>query len=247
MDLPDRWGALPERHLFQTLRGFAVSHPPLLIFDVNETLLDIDALQPHFRRMFGDDDVLREWFAQLILYSETITLAGTYAPFGELAGAVLRMIGTTWKVQISDQDVQIIKEAVATMPPHAEVRAALQSLKDSGYRLFTLTNNPKATCERQLKHAGIRDLFDELYSVDDNVHRYKPAPEVYRMVQSSLDVPASQLLLIACHTWDIIGAAAQGWQTALILRPGNAVLGVAGQPTYVAENLDELIGQLVRR
>ncbi len=42
---------------------------PLLVFDVNETLLDLDALAPHFERMFGDRGALREWFAQVILYS----------------------------------------------------------------------------------------------------------------------------------------------------------------------------------
>jgi len=35
-----------------------------------KTLLDIEALAPHFRRIYGDARVLREWFAQLILYSE---------------------------------------------------------------------------------------------------------------------------------------------------------------------------------
>jgi 2-haloacid dehalogenase len=63
---------------------------PVLIFDVNETLLDLDALAPHFKRIFGRSTVLREWFAQLILYSEAITLTGDYVPFGELGGAVLR-------------------------------------------------------------------------------------------------------------------------------------------------------------
>jgi 2-haloacid dehalogenase len=50
----------------------------VLIFDVNETLLDLDALAPHFERIFGRSSVLREWFAQLILYSAAITLTGDY-------------------------------------------------------------------------------------------------------------------------------------------------------------------------
>lgn len=224
-----------------------MSNIPLLIFDVNETLLDIDALRPLFQRMFGDDEVLREWFAQLILYSDAITLAGSYTPFGELGGAVLRMTGATRGIEISDQDIIDVKEAIATMPPHVEVHSALQTLKASGFRQFTLTNNPKATSERQLRSAGIADLFEGLFSIDDGVHRYKPAPEVYRMVQASLGVAANHLLLIACHTWDIIGAAAEGWQTALILRPGNAVLGVAGQPDFIGENLDSIASQIIER
>ena len=44
--------------------------PSVLIFDVNETLLDIESISPLFKRVFGDECVLREWFGQLILYSQ---------------------------------------------------------------------------------------------------------------------------------------------------------------------------------
>src|SRR5271155_1924065 len=173
---------------------------PTLIFDVNETLLDLDALAPHFERIFGQSAVLREWFAQLILYSEAITLTGDYVPFGDLGGAVLRMIGASRGITISSGDIQIVKGAVATMPAHTEVPAALAKLRSAGFRMFTLTNNPKATCEKQLQNAGIASLFDGQFSVDEGVRRYKPAQEVYRVVEHALDVPPSQLWLIACHT-----------------------------------------------
>jgi FMN phosphatase YigB (HAD superfamily) len=29
--------------------------PRIIVFDVNETLLDVDALKPHFARAFGDE------------------------------------------------------------------------------------------------------------------------------------------------------------------------------------------------
>ena len=64
-----------------------------IVFDVNETLLDITTLEPFFDRVFGNATVLREWFAELILYSQTVTLSGLYVPFGDLAGGVLRMVG----------------------------------------------------------------------------------------------------------------------------------------------------------
>ncbi|HEY0793574.1 MAG TPA: hypothetical protein VGD78_21110, partial [Chthoniobacterales bacterium] len=63
---------------------------PLLVFDVNETLLDLDSLVPRFERIFGDGRAARDWFAQVILYSEALTLAGEYADFGELGGAVVK-------------------------------------------------------------------------------------------------------------------------------------------------------------
>jgi len=219
---------------------------PLLIFDVNETLLDLEVLVPHFERIFGASAVMREWFAQLILYSEAITLTEDYVSFGELGGAVLRMIGKTRGIHIADSDIETIKDAVTKMPAHAEVPAALHKLRRAGFRLFTLTNNPKKTCEKQLQNAGISSFFERQFSVDDEVRRYKPAREVYRAVEELLGVRANQLCLIACHTWDILGASAAGWKTVLVLRTGNAELAVGGQPLMTIENLDEIAERLLQ-
>jgi FMN phosphatase YigB (HAD superfamily) len=68
---------MPDRTDFSTI-----------VFDVNETLLDIATLEPFFVRVFGNAAVLREWFPELILYSQTVTWSGLYVPFGDLAGGV---------------------------------------------------------------------------------------------------------------------------------------------------------------
>ena len=219
---------------------------PLLVFDVNETLLDLDALAPHFERMFGDRAALREWFTQVILYSEAITLSDNYAPFGELGAAVLNMLAVSRRVRVGEEDLQALNEAIATMPPHPEVPGALERLREAGFRLFTLTNNPKATCARQLECAGLTSLFERQFSVDDGVHRYKPAREVYRVVEGSLEASPSDLCLIACHTWDILGAAAAGWHTAFIARPGNAALAVGGQALIAGGDLEIVAKDLIQ-
>ena len=38
----------------------------IIVFDVNETLLDLKALQPRFEQVFGDPVALSQWFAQLL-------------------------------------------------------------------------------------------------------------------------------------------------------------------------------------
>jgi 2-haloacid dehalogenase len=47
--------------------------------------------------------------------------------------------------------------------------------------------------------------------------------------------------------WDTIGAQAAGWQAGLILRQGNAPLGVGPQPDYIGRNLDEIADQLIAK
>jgi 2-haloacid dehalogenase len=38
----------------------------ICVFDVNETLLDLRALDSHFEHVFGDATVRQAWFAQLL-------------------------------------------------------------------------------------------------------------------------------------------------------------------------------------
>jgi hypothetical protein len=66
---------------------------PYIVFDVNETLLDLETLQPTFQRIFGDKLAMRLWFAYLILYSAALTVANSYAPFTDIGGAVMTMLG----------------------------------------------------------------------------------------------------------------------------------------------------------
>lgn len=220
---------------------------PILVFDINETLLDLDGLRPVFARAFGDGDVMRGWFAQLVLYSEALTLAGDYADFGALGAAVLRMEGVVRGREVSEADVQALKAAVAAMPPHPEVPAALERLKAAGYRLVTLGNNPAATTRAQLEAGGLAHLFERGFSVDDGVRRYKPAPETYRAVARELGVETGGLCMVACHTWDTLGAAAAGCRAALITRPGNAPLAVGPQPDIAGPDMAEVAGAIIAR
>ncbi|MFJ6565163.1 haloacid dehalogenase type II [Streptomyces sp. NPDC091412] len=220
---------------------------PMVVFDVNETLLDLESLHPTFNRIFNDPAALRLWFANLITYSEALTLSGAYVPFTDIGGAVLRMLAATRNITISGADSAELTDRFATMPPHPEVPAALRRLHDHGFRLFTLTDNTLEISKRQLERAGVIDLFERRFSVDATVRRHKPAPEAYHTVAGALEVEPGDICLIACHVWDTIGAVAAGWQAALILREGNAPLDVGPQPNYVGQDLDAIADQLIER
>jgi 2-haloacid dehalogenase len=221
---------------------------PKIVFDVNETLLDLETMTPIFERIFGEKLAMRLWFANLILYSEALTLAGVYVPFTEISAAVLQMLADTRGIKITKDDKRELTEKFSVMPPYPEVTGALKKLRAAGFRLFTLTNNLVEVQRRQLEHAGIVDQFDQRFSVDaQEVRRHKPAPEVYAYVQKHLGVPVSDLFLVASHAWDTLGAVAAGWGAALIKRPGNELLSVGPQPTIVGADLEDVAGQIIRR
>jgi 2-haloacid dehalogenase len=220
---------------------------PLVVFDVNETLLDLEALTPAFENLFGDGSTLRLWFANLIAYSEALTLAGVYVPFTDIGGAVLKMLAATRGVTITEDMSAEFTNRFASMPPHPEVPGALRRLRDHGFRLFTLTDNTLEISGRQLESGGLIDLFERRFSVDESVKVHKPSQDAYRSLTQEFGVEPSGLCLIACHVWDTIGALAAGWQAGLILRKGNAPLPVGPQPTYIGEDLDALADQLIKR
>ena len=220
---------------------------PAIVFDVNETLLDLETLQPTMERLFGDPAALRLWFGALITYSEALTLAGVYVPFTDIGAAVLRMLAATRGVSVSDRDAGELNERFASMPPHPDVVPALAHMREHGFSLYTLTDNTLEISGRQLQKGGLIDLFERRFSVDETVHRHKPAPEAYESVSHALGLEPDQICLIASHVWDTIGARAAGWQAALVLRAGNAPLDIGPQPDYVGEDLHALAEQLITR
>ncbi|MCF7701600.1 haloacid dehalogenase type II [Loktanella sp. M215] len=223
-----------------------IGNPSVIVFDVNETLLDLTTLEPVFDRIFGDAAVMRDWFAQLILYSEALTLSGLYTPFGELAGGTLRMVGETKGIEIRDSDIDDLKDHIGSMPALSDVAPALEKLHNAGFRLVTLTNSPPGPSPKPLDRAGLSGFFERSFSVDD-VGRFKPAPETYQSVAQTLNVDLADLCMVACHLWDTIGAQAAGCAGALVARPGNAVMHAEGVPLpdIVSENMVHLADQII--
>src|SRR6201987_2503117 len=219
---------------------------PLIVFDVNETLLDLTTMEPTFERIFRDKGAMRLWFADLIMYSAALTVAGCYVPFTDIGAAVIKMLADKRYIKINDEDKKELTEKFSTMPPHPEVPAALRKLRDAGFRLFTLTDNLLEVQTRQLTHGGIVDLFERRFSAD-GVKHHKPSRQAYGYVEKELGFAPSGFCLIACHTWDTLGAVAAGWEGALIKRPGNDVLGVGPQPHIVGDTLDDVANQLISR
>jgi 2-haloacid dehalogenase len=221
--------------------------PSILVFDVNETLLDIEFISPIFDRIFGERKMLREWFNQLILYSNVMTLSGPYVPFFELAQGVLTMLGEIYGVKISASDIDELRTRMLTMPAHPDVVAGLRQLKEAGFRLVSFTNSPTDPKTSPLKNAGIADWFERSFSVE-RVRRFKPAPQGYHLVAEELEADPSSLCMVAAHVWDTIGAQSVGYSAALITRSGNAPLLVnrLPQPQIIAPDVPGVAADSIR-
>src|SRR6516165_3419559 len=222
--------------------------PSALVFDVNETLIDIESIAPLFKELFGDKRVLREWFGQLVMYSMTATLAECYVDFFTLGQGVLRMLADIHGVDVTDDDVHRLQAQMRAMPAHPDVVDGLTALRENGFRLVTLTNSPhRSGAQTPLENAGLAPLFEQQFSVD-SCRAFKPAPAVYRYVCQELGVAPADCMMVAAHVWDTLGAQNVGFSAALITRPGNPPLPVDGlpQPDLVVRDLRRLVERLIQ-
>jgi len=216
------------------------------VFDVNETLLDLGAMDPHFERIFGDPQVRRLWFGQLLQSALVSTVTGVYTDFGRVGMAALDMTAERAGVRLTDDDRDAVREQMTRLPPHPEVAGALARLRDAGVRLASLTNSTPRVAEAQLGNAGIIDLFEQVLSADA-VRRLKPAPEPYRMAAERLGVGVGEVRLVAAHPWDVAGALRAGCAAAFVARPGAVLDPLVERPDIVGADLDEVAGQMLAR
>ena len=197
------------------------------MFDVMETLLDLRPLWDPFARAFGDSPPVGEWFARLLHGSLVATLTDTYEDFGSIGARALDAVAWRRGEDLPEDQRKAILETMRRLPPHPEVLGALTRLRSAGFPLATLTNSSGEAARLQLDHAGLAGLFDHILSVEE-VRRYKPAPEPYLMAAERLDVPPSEMRMVAAHDWDVWGALRAGCAAAFVARGSPPFL--LGQP-----------------
>lgn len=218
----------------------------VIVFDVNETLLDLAPMSAHFERHFGDAKVAKTWFGQLLQNALVATVTETYRDFVDLARDALEMVAEVQNVHLNSVDKDNILGTMRHLPPHDDVRESLERLKAAGFRLATLTNSPYRSLTDQLTNAGLIDLLEQTLSVDE-VKLFKPHRAAYVMAAEKLGVSLSDIRIVAAHNWDTTGAIRAGCKAAFLARPGH-VLGEADErPDIIADTMDGIVDQIIQQ
>lgn len=216
----------------------------ICVFDVNETLLDLAALDPPFERVFGRPGVRREWFSQLLQSALVATITDAYADFGTIGRAALEIVARRHGLQLGAGDRDAILGTMRSLPPHPDVPAALRRLQAAGLRLAALTNSTDEVARAQLTNAGLAPFFERILSADA-VRRLKPAREPYQMAARELGVEIGGIRLIAAHAWDVAGALRAGAAAAFVARPGMVLDPLVPEPDIVGADLGEVAERIL--
>ena len=145
----------------------------VIAFDVNETLLDLRALDAAFEELLGSAALRGQWFAQMLQLSFVGGLTGNYVDFSDAQQAALHMLGERQGVTVSDDAAAAMVGRMNSLPPHPEVPGALKELAGTSLTVVALVNSLQSVGEDQLANAGIRGYFERVISAD-SVKALKP-------------------------------------------------------------------------
>lgn len=216
----------------------------VLLFDVNESLLDLSVLAPHFERLFGDGRILYQWFGQVLQTAMLTVITQQYSDFAKVGRSALDMMGEKYGVSLTDDDRTRIVGGMRTLPPHPDVLAGFEKLQGAGYRMASLTNSPPAVAQAQLENAGLAKYLERIISVDE-IKSLKPAAKVYHHAAGVMGVTPAQTRLIAAHAWDVAGAMSAGCKAAFIARRGMVLNPLFARPDVVAPDLLQVADRII--
>lgn len=215
--------------------------PLVIAFDVIETLFPLEPLRQRLIDAGLPGHVLELWFSRLLRDAFALVASGGYRPFGDVAASALRSSTDT---ELSDGTVRPILAGFAELDPHPDVEPTMRLARDAGVRMVALTNGTAANTTKLLQRGGLVNYIEHVLSVED-IHRWKPAPEIYRHAARSTQVPEERVALVAAHAWDTHGAHEAGLTTGWVARLEARFPDIYAAPDVVGDDLIEVVTALL--
>ena len=216
-----------------------VERPSLLAFDVNETLLSLAPIKAAMDDLLGAGAPVGEWFARMLHGSLVANETETYRPFGEIGVEALLTVAAKRGRPIKGEAAVEVVSLMESLPPHPEVYNALERLFDAGYPMVALTNSSTSAANAQIENAGLHPFLRRVVSVEE-IGRFKPDRRPYQHAAEAMGVEPGEMMLIAAHDWDCLGALHAGARSAFVKRQGVAWSLPTVPPEVVVSDIAEL-------
>lgn len=191
------------------MTGPARVRPDVVVFDVVETLVGLDAVRASLIEAGLSAGLLPGWFTRILRDAMALSLAGDYAGFADVAASALH---AETRGELTDVQVQAVVAGFGQLTAQPDAVAAVRAATEAGLRVFTLSNGAAATTQGFLAGAGLVPYVERVLSIDE-VRAWKPARAPYELAIRAAGVPAERVALVAVHSWDIHGAHAAGLTT----------------------------------
>lgn len=133
-------------------------------------------------------------------------------------------------IEHSDEEVRALVSEITRLAPFPEVVQALGDMRSHGLTLFILSNGDRDMLADGVAHSGTADLWDRVVSVAE-ADAFKPHAATYTTAARLVGLEPEQILFVANHAFDCIGAKAAGLRSAFIDRRKRPF----GNPRYVPD------------
>jgi 2-haloacid dehalogenase len=101
----------------------------VILFDVNETLLDMTPVKKKVNNILDSKRGFRIWFGMLLQYSLVDNSTSNYHDFATIASATLYMAAVVLGEEIEEDEKQVVLALMKQLKAHHSVKKGLQLKK----------------------------------------------------------------------------------------------------------------------
>ena len=220
-----------------------------LAFDVYGTLIDTHGIVTALENHIGNKaaEFSSSWREKQLEYSFRRGLMRNYQNFAVCTRDALDYTCASFKAPLNDEDRKKLLSSYNVLPAFGDVAEGLSRAKESGYKIYALSNGSRDAVESLLAHACIRDYFIDVVSVDE-IKSFKPNPDVYSHFLNRAETLGNDAWLISSNPFDVIGAISSGMRAAWVQRSPDALFDPWGiEPALTVHSLEDLAEQINKK
>jgi 2-haloacid dehalogenase len=220
------------------------------MFDLYGTVVDMQgcltrAIAPYLKAKgwTGEPSRLVTWWRRTHFENSMIDalLEREHLPYREIGRISLSYTLERAGIAYGREEVERLVAEIERLKPFPDVVAALERLKQR-YRLVILSNGDPDMLDAIKPHLGFE--FDRVISVAV-AGRFKPHAATYRKAAEIVAARPEEILFVANHAFDCVGARAFGMRAAFIDRRKRPFGDWPYQPDLIVGNFAELADALI--
>jgi len=188
-----------------------------VVFDAYGTLYDIQSVAAVTEDAFpGYGEIITQiWRIKQLEYTWLRSLMRRYQDFSAVTRQSLSYTLRCLGLEYDAATFESIMEKYQHLDLYPDALSALAAMK--GRKLAILSNGSPDMLNALVRNSGLDRVLDATISVDAN-KVFKPSPDAYTLIESTLNVPPADVLFISSNPWDVCGAKSFGLSVAWIER-----------------------------
>lgn len=188
-----------------------------VVFDAYGTLYDIQSVAAVTEEAFpGYGEIITQiWRIKQLEYTWLRSLMRRYQDFSVITRDSLAYTLRCLGLESDPGTCETLMDKYLHLDLYPDAMTALAALRNQ--KLAILSNGSPAMLNALVANSGLDRFLDAIISVDSQ-KIFKPAPDAYRLIESTLRVPPAEVLFVSSNPWDACGAKAFGLNVAWIER-----------------------------